>query len=84
MVYVRNELREEFPESGARIDELTRLNCGFTKLAAEYEFLNREIYLIESRMNLASIEELEEFKQQRAKVKKRIIGCLNGEHSDEC
>ena len=84
MVYVRNELREEFPEAGSRIDELTRLNCGFTKLAAEYEFLNREIYLIESRMNLASIEELEEFKQQRAKVKTRIIGCLNGEHSNEC
>ena len=41
MVYVQHQLREEFPESTKRIDELHKINCGFTKMAAEYEFLNR-------------------------------------------
>lgn len=78
MVYVQHELHEEFPKSGERIDELTRIGCGFTKLAAEYEFLNREIYLIESRMNLASEEELEALKKQRKAVRDRIVACLDG------
>ncbi len=79
MVYVQHELREEFPDAVPRIDELHRINCGFTKLAAEYEFLNREIYLIESRMNLASDEELEELKKQRLRVKDKIVACLTGQ-----
>ena len=79
MVYVQHELREEFPEAVSRIDELHRINCGFTKLAAEYEFLNRQIYLIESRMNLATEEELEELKQERLKVKNKIVTCLTGQ-----
>jgi uncharacterized protein len=79
MVYVQHQLREEFPESAPRIDELHRINCGFTKLAAEYEFLNREIYLIESRMNLATDEELEALKAQRTRVKDKIVSCLTGE-----
>ena len=78
MVYVQHQLREEFPESTKRIDELHKINCGFTKLAAEYEFLNREIYLIESRMNLATDEELEDLKKQRVKVKDKIVACLTG------
>ncbi len=79
MVYVQHELREEFPEAVPRIDELYRINCGFTKLAAEYEFLNREIYLIESRMNLASDDELEDLKKQRLMVKDKIVACLTGQ-----
>jgi uncharacterized protein len=79
MVYVQHELREEFPEAVPRIDELYKINCGFTKLAAEYEFLNREIYLIESRMNLATEAELEQLKQQRLSVKDKIVACLTGQ-----
>ncbi len=78
MVYVQHQLREEFPNSDQRIDELTRIGCGFTRLAAEYDFLNREIYLIESRMNLASDEELATLKQQRQAVRDRIVSCLEG------
>jgi uncharacterized protein YdcH (DUF465 family) len=79
MVYVQHQLREEFPESAARIDDLHKINCGFTKLAAEYERLNREIYLIESRMNLATEEELEDLKKQRVQMKDKIVACLTGE-----
>lgn len=79
MVYVRNELHEEFPEAVPRIEELYRINCGFTKLAAEYEYLNREIYMIESRMHLATEAELEELKKQRLSVKDRIVSCLTGQ-----
>lgn len=78
MVYVQHQLREEFPEAGTRIEELTRINCGFTRLAAEYEFLNREIYLIESRMNLATEDELEALRNQRAAIRERITECLTG------
>jgi hypothetical protein len=78
MVYVQHQLREEFSEAVPRIDELFRINCGFTKLAAEYEYLNREIYLIESRMNLATEEELETLKKQRLQVKDKIVACLTG------
>lgn len=78
MVYVQHQLREEFPGYTQRFDELTRIGCGFTKLCAEYEFLNREIYLIESRMNLASDEELERLRRQRQAVRDRIVSCLDG------
>jgi uncharacterized protein YdcH (DUF465 family) len=79
MVYVQHQLREEFAAASDRIDELNRMGCGFTKMAAEYEFLNREIYLIESRMNLASDEELEALKTQRQEVRDRIVACLNSQ-----
>jgi uncharacterized protein YdcH (DUF465 family) len=79
MVYVQHELREEFPKAVERIDELSRMGCGFTKMAAEYEFLNREIYLIESRMNLATVEELETLRKQRQEVRDRIVACLNSQ-----
>jgi uncharacterized protein YdcH (DUF465 family) len=78
MVYVQHQLRDEFPGYGQRFDELTRIGCGFVKLCAEYEFLNREINLIESRMNLAGEGEVETLRQQRQAIRDRIVGCLNG------
>jgi uncharacterized protein len=84
MVYVQHQLNEEFPEAGERIDQLCKLNCGFTQVAAEYERVNREIYLIESRMHLAGDEELSGLRSQREALKQRLMRCLNSDTVGKC
>ncbi|MGF1454419.1 MAG: YdcH family protein [Alphaproteobacteria bacterium] len=76
MSHTPHELAEEFPDQHDAIHTLKTENAHFAKLADQYHALNREIHRIESEVEAASDERLEDLKKQRLALKDEIAGML--------
>ena len=71
-----HELNAEFPEKAAKIHQLKTSNAHFAKLADEYHEVNREVHRIETDVEPASDDVLEELKKKRLWLKDQIAGLL--------
>jgi len=76
MSHVPHGLHEEFPQSAAKISKLKIGDAHFARLADRYEHLNREIHRIETDIEPASDEVLEQLKKERLKLKDEISSML--------
>jgi len=76
MSHVPHELHEEFPDQTDQLHQLKVSNAHFAKLADEYHSVNREIHRIESEVEPASDEALENLKKQRLHLKDEIAALL--------
>ena len=76
MSHVPHELHEEFPEHAETLHTLKTGNAHFAKLSDEYHTINREIHRIETEVEAASDEVLEELKKKRLQLKDEIAAML--------
>lgn len=76
MTHVPHGLHEEFPQAAAAISRLKIGDAHFARLAETYESLNREIHRIESEVEPASDQVLEDLKKKRVKLKDEIAAML--------
>ncbi|WP_417680190.1 YdcH family protein [Roseibium sp.] len=76
MSHVPHELHEEFPEHADALHALKTSNAHFAKLSDEYHNVNREIHRIETDIEPASDEALEDLKKQRLHLKDEIAALL--------
>lgn len=76
MSHVPHELHEEFPEHADALHTLKTDNAHFAKLSDEYHTINREIHRIETEVEAASDEALEDMKKQRLQLKDEIAAML--------
>lgn len=76
MMRIPHELPEEFPQEASLIERLTRSNHQFSKLAARYDEVNRQIHRIESEEEPTTDEVLERLKKRRLKLKDEIAAIL--------
>jgi len=76
MSHTPNSLHEAFPEFGARISELKVEDRHFGAMADQYDSLNHEVHRIETDLEPASDEVLEDLKKQRLAVKDQIFQAL--------
>ncbi|SDT99076.1 YdcH family protein [Stappia sp. ES.058] len=76
MSHVPHELHEEFPDKADALHALKLSNAHFAKLADEYHALNREIHRIETEVEPASDDALEELKKKRLHLKDEIAALL--------
>jgi uncharacterized protein YdcH (DUF465 family) len=81
MSHVPHELHEEFPEHADALHALKVSNAHFAKLSDEYHNVNREIHRIETDIEPASDEALEELKKQRLHLKDEIAALLAASES---
>ncbi len=81
MSHVPHELHEEFPEHADALHALKTSNAHFAKLSDEYHNVNREIHRIETDIEPASDEALEELKKQRLHLKDEIAALLAASES---
>ncbi len=65
MSHTPHELADTFPQHRDRIHQLKLDDQHFARMAEEYHTINREIHRIESEVEPASDERLEELKKQR-------------------
>ncbi len=77
MSHTPHELTEEFPSQIEALHALKLTDAHFRKLSDDYHELNREIHRIESEVEPASDETLEEKKKQRLLLKDQIAVMLN-------
>ncbi|MBS7803526.1 YdcH family protein [Rhizobiales bacterium TNE-4] len=76
MSHVPHGLHEEFPQAAAAISKLKIGDAHFARLADRYEHLNREIHRVETDVEPASDERLEQLKKERLKLKDEIAAML--------
>ena len=76
MTHVPHGLHEEFPEVAPKISKLKINDAHFARLADRYEHINREIHRIETDVEPASDETLEQLKKERIKLKDEIASML--------
>ncbi|MGE3245964.1 MAG: YdcH family protein [Beijerinckiaceae bacterium] len=76
MSHVPHELSEEFPEAAERIHALKLGNAHFAKLADRYHEVNRTIHRMETNVEPAADETMEEMKKQRLALKDEIAAML--------
>ena len=69
---ITHQLQDEFPDSVAAIERLTKTNYAFERLAAAYDEVNREIWRIESQEKVTPDEVLETLKKRRILLKDDI------------
>ncbi|WP_346914588.1 YdcH family protein [uncultured Roseibium sp.] len=81
MSHVPHELHEEFPEHADALHALKVSNAHFAKLSDEYHNVNREIHRIETDIEPASDEALEDKKKQRLHLKDQIAALLAASES---
>jgi uncharacterized protein YdcH (DUF465 family) len=74
-----HDLTEEFPDQRERITRLKTSNGRFSRLAEEYNELNRTIHRIETRVEPAPEDVEEELKRRRVHLKDEIARMLVGE-----
>jgi uncharacterized protein YdcH (DUF465 family) len=74
---IPHELGDEFPDQASLIGELTKTNYEFGRLAAAYDEVNRQIWLIESEDEPTSDEMLEKLKKRRLLLKDDIATLLS-------
>ena len=73
-----HDITEEFPDQRERITKLKTSNGRFSRLAEEYNELNRTIHRIETRVEPAPEDVEEELKRRRVRLKDEIAQMLNG------
>ncbi|MEP0234143.1 YdcH family protein [Roseibium sp.] len=76
MSHVPHELHEEFPDAGEALHALKENDAHFVKLSDEYHAINREIHRIETDVEPASDETLEDLKKKRLSLKDQIAAML--------
>lgn len=76
MSHVPHELHEEFPEAADILHSLKTSDAHFTRLADEYHTVNREVHRIETNVEPAADEVLENLKKKRLLLKDRIAALL--------
>ncbi len=65
MSHVLHDLHAEFPDEGDALHQLKVSNQHFRKVSDRYHDVNREIHRIESQVEAASDERVEDLKKQR-------------------
>ncbi|GAB4516582.1 MAG: DUF465 domain-containing protein [Roseibium sp.] len=76
MSHVPHELHEEFPEAADALHNLKTSDAHFARLADEYHTVNREVHRIETDVEPASDEVLEDLKKKRLHLKDQIAAML--------
>ncbi len=76
MSHVPHELHEEFPEAAEALHTLKTSDAHFARLAEEYHTINREVHRIETDLEPASDDALEELKKKRLHLKDQIAALL--------
>lgn len=76
MTHVPHGLHEEFPTAAPSITRLRIGDAHFARLATSYEALNREIHRLETDIEPASDEALEQLKKRRLRLKDEIAAML--------
>lgn len=76
MSHVPHELHEEFPEAAEALHALKTSDAHFSRLADEYHTINREVHRIETDVEPASDEVLEDLKKKRLHLKDQIAAML--------
>jgi uncharacterized protein YdcH (DUF465 family) len=76
MSHVPHELHEEFPEAADALHTLKTSDAHFARLSDEYHTVNREIHRIETDVEPASDEVLEDLKKKRLHLKDQIAAML--------
>ena len=76
MTHVPHGLHEEFPQAASAISKLKISDAHFARIADRYEHLNREIHRVETDVEPASDEYLEQLKKERLKLKDEIASML--------
>lgn len=73
---IPHELPEEFPDEARFIEQLSRSNHEFQRLAADYDDINQRIYRIESEDESTTDEVLQVLRKRRLKLKDDIAAVL--------
>ena len=76
MSHVPHELHEEFPEAADALHNLKTSDAHFARLAEEYHTINRQVHRIETDVEPASDEVLEDLKKKRLHLKDQIAAML--------
>ncbi|MEO0980342.1 MAG: YdcH family protein [Pseudomonadota bacterium] len=76
MSHVPHELHEEFPEAAEAIHALKTNDAHFSRLADEYHTINREVHRIETNVEPAADDVLEDLKKKRLHLKDQIAAML--------
>ena len=76
MTHVPHGLHEEFPQAASAISKLKISDAHFARIADRYEHLNREIHRVETNVEPASDDHLEQLKKERLKLKDEIAAML--------
>lgn len=76
MSHVPHELHEEFPEAANTLHALKTSDAHFARLADEYHTVNREVHRIETDVEPASDDVLEDLKKKRLNLKDQIAAIL--------
>lgn len=76
MSHVPHELHEEFPDAAEALHHLKTSDAHFARLADEYHTVNREVHRIETDVEPASDEVLEDLKKKRLHLKDQIAALL--------
>lgn len=76
MMRIPHELQDEFPQETHYIERLIKSDHDFSRLAASYDGVNREIFRIESEEEPTTDDVLEKLKKRRLKLKDEIAEFL--------
>lgn len=76
MTHTPHELHEEFPDKAAKIHALKTSDPHFAKLAEAYHDLNREIHRMETDIEPAGDEAMEEAKKKRLALKDELAALI--------
>ena len=76
MTHTPHELHEEFPEKAAKIHALKTSDPHFAKLADAYHDLNREIHRMETDVEPASDDAMEDAKKRRLALKDELAALI--------
>jgi uncharacterized protein YdcH (DUF465 family) len=76
---IPHELPDEFPDQARLIEQLTKTNYEFGRLAAAYDEVNRHIWRVESEDEPTTDDVLEKLKKRRLLLKDDIKALLTKE-----
>lgn len=76
MSHVPHELHEEFPEAEETLRTLKANDAHFARLADDYHTINREVHRIETNVEPAADEVLENLKKKRLHLKDQIAAMI--------
>jgi len=74
---ILHELRDEFPDAIARIEQLKRTDHDFGRAAGRYDEVNAAIHRIEAGWEPTADDVLEDLKKERLTLKDRINAMLH-------
>lgn len=76
MTHVPHDLQAEFPEQAALLHALKSSDAHVQHLAERHHAINREIHRIETEIDAASDDHLEELKKQRLAILDEVAAIL--------